>query len=83
MYHAPSKGFTIDLSDLTSATYDLFYSLKNIRELAGLPMTKYEREGFLTKADHAQKGIIDAAKALGIDLGASWGNEIDLTDKPG
>ena len=83
MYHAQSKSFTHDLRDLDEATLNLLYSLKHIRKLANLPLTKYKRSGQLTDADHAQKGIIDAAKAIGIDLGVNWGENLDLTDAQG
>jgi hypothetical protein len=56
----------------------LMYALRNIREAAGLPLDKHERSGCLEPADHAQRGILEAAKALGMDLGAEWGNELDL-----
>jgi hypothetical protein len=82
-YHAPSGQFTSELRDIEAAALNLIYSLKHIRQLAELPLTKYKREGPLTHADHAQKGILDAAKALGIDLGASWGEHLDLTDSQG
>lgn len=62
--------------------YSLFiYSLRSIRELAGLPLDKYKQEGGLDAADHAQRGIIDGANKLGIDMGAEWGNELDLRNE--
>jgi hypothetical protein len=48
--------------------------------MAGLPLDKYRQDGPLSNADHAQRGIIDAAKKLGIDLGADWGSDLDLRD---
>ncbi len=54
--------------------------MKHIRQAAGLPLEPYKRDSAITHADHAQKNLIDAAERLGIDLGASWGNEIDLRE---
>ena len=71
-YHAPTKQFTISQKDLESATYSFLYAIRHIRDLACLPHTPYTQAGLLSDADHAQKGIIDAAKFLGIDLGAEW-----------
>lgn len=79
-FHAPTQRFTVSHQDLTAAVHSMQYAIRNIRELAGLPMTRYSREGPLTPADHAQKGIIDAAKSLGIDMGAEWGNELDVSN---
>lgn len=79
-YHAPTNSFTLDHGNLREAANTLLYAMRKIREISGLPLTKYDRDGILTDADHAQKAIINAANTLGIDLGAKWGNELDLTD---
>jgi hypothetical protein len=78
-FHAPTKQFTVSKNDLDEAVANLEYAMRHIREMVGLPMGKYARKGILTHSDHAQKGILDAAKTLGIDMGAEWGNELDLS----
>lgn len=78
-YHAPTKQFTVAVKDLEHAAGSLRYAMRHIRLMAGLPMTPHKRDGALTSADHAQKGILDAAKALGLDMGAEWGEMIDLS----
>ncbi len=80
LFHAPTRKLVVDLNSIESAALSLRYALQQIRICAGLPFGPYKREGVLTPADHAQKGIIDAAKKLGIDLGADWGNQLDLQD---
>ena len=80
-YHHPTKQFTVEPHKLEHAAYSFIYALRHVREASGLPLTPYEREGGLTNADHAQKGILDGAKAMGIDLGAEWGNELDLSKR--
>jgi len=77
-YHAPTNQFTVAAADLQSAVYSLTYAMRHIRHMAGLPLDKYRQDGPLSDADHAQRGIIDAAKKLGIDMGAEWGSELDL-----
>jgi len=79
-FHAPTGQFTVNKKDLEYAAHTLLNTIKHIREMNGLPLTKYKREGLLEASDFAQKNIIDAAKALGIDLGAEWGNELDVSD---
>jgi hypothetical protein len=79
-YHAPTNQFTVSASDLQSAVDSLTYAMRHIRKLAGLPLDKYNQDGPLSDADHAQRGIIDAANRLGIDLGADWGSDLDLRD---
>lgn len=80
MYNPKTKSFEISQSDLELISMELTYAMRGIRELAGLPMDKYQNtpNTGLTAADHAQKGIIDAAKHIGIDMGGDWGNQIDL-----
>jgi hypothetical protein len=79
-YHAPTNKLVVDLDALRYVSLELLNSMKYIRHLAGLPLEPYKRDSILTDADYAQKNIIDAAERLGIDLGARWGNEIDLRD---
>lgn len=79
-YHAPTNQFTVEAGDLQSAAYSLTYAMRHIRHTAGLPLDRYRQDGPLSNADHAQRGIIDAAKKLGIDLGADWGSDLDLRD---
>jgi len=52
--------------------------MRHIRLQAGLPLDRYRQEGGLTDADHAMKAILDAAKALGIEMEAEWGEQLDL-----
>lgn len=47
-------------------------AMQKMQYSVGLPHTKGKRDGLLSPADHAQKGIIDAAKYLGNDLSANW-----------
>ena len=77
-YDATRDRFTVDHSNLQLAAGSFRYALQNVRKAAGLPLDKYKNDGLLPPADHAQKGIIDGAKALGVDLGADWGHELDL-----
>ena len=78
-YHFPTRQLTVEADKLEIAAGSFMYALRNVRKAAGLPLTPYKRDGALTEADHAQKGILDGAKYLGIDLGADWGNELDLS----
>ena len=77
---AKSRSFAITQKELEMAGYYLLDAIRNIRELAGLPMDKYPRDGMLEPADFAQRGIILAADAMGIDLGAEWGNQLDVRE---
>lgn len=83
-YHAQSRQFTVSHKDIQMAADSFIYAIRNIRLAAGLPLTRYKREGgMLEDHDHAMKGIIDGAKALGIDLGAEWGEDLDVSERGG
>jgi len=79
-FHAPTRTFVVDQEGFQRAAGGFLFAMKMIRELGELPLDKYQRNGLLTNADRAQKAIIDAAAALGIDLGAQQGNELDLRE---
>ena len=79
-YHAPTGQFTISHKDIEYAAHCFIGAIKNIREMGGRPLTKYEVDGPLETPEFAQKRIIDAAKSLGIDLGSEWGNELDVSE---
>lgn len=77
-YDPLHKMFHVPLEDMESVGLHLLYAMREIRALGGLPLDKYERTGLLQPEDMAQKALINIAERLGLDLGARWGNEIDL-----
>lgn len=79
-YDPKSNTFHISATDMQLAFHSLLYSMRNIRKMAGLPLDKYKHDGPLTDACYAQKGILDAANHLGIEMGGEWGEEIDLRE---
>lgn len=68
--------------DLQNVYNLLMYSLKHLRESAGLPLDKYEREGPLTSHDHAAIAIVEAINELGVHLEITphQHNQLDLRD---
>ena len=79
-FHAPTNNFVIQHDDLKYASSLLRIAIKQIRLINGLPLSKYNQNSSLKPEDYAQKMIIDAANAIGIDMGAKWGNELDVSD---
>ena len=77
-FNAHTKNLEIPIATLERMGCELIYTLRCIREIADLPMDKYHQSGLLKPADHAQRAVISVAKEIGINLGADWGNEIDL-----
>ena len=69
-YHAPTHQFTVSAEELRRATHALCWAIKHIRLGHGLDPKGCERPGAMQHPDFAEAGIIDAARALGIDLGS-------------
>ena len=79
-YHAPTNQFTITADDLRRASHSLRWAIKNIREGHKLDPKGYKREGPMDCPEFAESGILDAARALGIDLGADRPGKLDVSN---
>lgn len=78
-FHAPTKAFTMSMQDIERAADYFMHAIKNIRLTSKRPLVPYEVDGPLRQDDLAMKAVLDGATAIGIDLGAEWGNELDVT----
>lgn len=77
-YNPKSDSVEIDLNNLKMAYLSLVYAIRQIRIMANLPLDKHKRDGVLEPSDHAQRAIIQAAEAIGINMGAEWGEQLDV-----
>ena len=80
-FNAQTQNLEMPVDTLKRVSGELTYTLRCIREIAGKPMGKYQRDVRLAPDDHAQRAVLSLAKSIGINLGAEWGNEIDLRTK--
>lgn len=78
-YNVQSRAFTVAEKDLHSGALMGMYAIQRMRVMAGLPTGRREHEGPLQEIDRAEKAVIDCLKAIGIDLGVTWGYELDVT----
>lgn len=78
-YNSKSNCMVVDLSSLKMAQLSLLFAIKQIRIMANLPLDKHTRN-VLEPSDYAQRAIIQAAEAIGIDMGAEWGEQLDVRD---
>lgn len=80
-YSAIHKQFIISQNEIEIATENLRYAMKKARKLAKKTLGKRNDKGQpLSDLDHLERAILDAAKSIGIDFGAEWGSEIDLSE---
>jgi hypothetical protein len=79
-YSAIYNKLIISQDELRQASLGIMYAMKKYRQSAGLPIGKREKEtGMLTDFDHAEREMICSLKALGINVNAEWGNDLDLS----
>lgn len=79
-YHAPTQQFTVSPENLKRASYAMLHAIKHIRTQAKRDTMGYENHGPMDNAEHAEASIIDAALALGIDLGSDRPGKLDVSD---
>lgn len=79
-YHAPTGQFTLGEPDLKRASMYLRDAIKQIRITAGLPLTAHKHAGPMGSPQFAEKSLLDAAQALGMDLGARREGQLDVSD---
>lgn len=79
-YNPATKKIEIHIDDATSAYHDLRWALLNIRKAGNRPLDKHKRPGQMDEIGFAGCGILNAAKKLGITMGAEWPEELDLRD---
>lgn len=79
LYHAPTNQFTVSADDLQRASHSLRWAIKHIRLGHSLDLKGYKRPGAMDDPEFAEAGILDAAKQLGIDLGADRPGKLDVS----
>ena len=79
-YHAPSNQFTVSQDDIQRAAGELLWAIKMIREGHGLDPNGYKHEGPMDSPQFAENGILNAARVLGIDLGAPRYGMLDVSN---
>lgn len=79
-YHAPTNQFTISAADLQQAATALRWAISHIRAGHGRDLKGVKRDGPMEHPDFAEAGILDAARHIGIDLGADRPGKLDVSD---
>lgn len=79
-FNPKTKSLEIKVGTLELVYHDLIYAIRSIRDMAGLPHDKYNRDNHvgLEPVDHAQRAILQACEHLGIVTDAEWGEQLDV-----
>jgi hypothetical protein len=81
-YHAPTNQFTISATELKRVSSLLLYAIRKIRDGANLDRKGYnDLESETDWAEYSEGAIIDAARDLGIDLGADRAGKLDVSNE--
>lgn len=82
LYHAPTNQFTIDAEALKRSASLMRYAIKKIRLGSGIDPKGYDNiKREIDAAEYAESAILDAAKALGIHLGADRAGQLDVSNE--
>ena len=82
LYHAPTNQFTIEPEALKRSASLLCYAIKKIRLGGKLDTKGYDNlKREIDAAEYAEGAILDAAKALGIHLGADRPGQLDVSNE--
>ena len=80
-YHAPTNQFTIDQKSMQRASYLFLHAISKIRKQSDLSLSGYDAWNRVSdNAEYAEGDILDAAKELGIDLGATRPGKLNVTN---
>lgn len=70
LFHAPTGRYVLPADAIKRTAHELWYALRQIRETAKQPLDASDtRPGPLRPHDFAQIAVLQAAEAIGIDLG--------------
>lgn len=77
-YHAQTGAFLVPADALHQASHALIEAIKHIRIQAGLPLSPYTLQGPMQAPQFAEASILEAARNLGIALGADRFGQLNL-----
>ena len=79
-YSAVHNKILVTQEDLKRFSIEIRYAMADIRKELKVPLTSRKREAGLERIDHIERNILSACKSIGIDLGAEWGDKLDLSE---
>lgn len=82
MFHAPTGRYVLPADALRLSAMHMKYAIAKVREQAKKPLEGYKCPGPMGPAEFAQGAILEAAEAIGIDMGMprNRATELDVRD---
>lgn len=78
-YSAVHNKILVTPEELKRFSIEIKYAMADVRKALKVPLTSRKKDGGLEKIDHIERSILSACKNIGIDLGAEWGDKLDLS----
>lgn len=79
-YSAVHNKFLVTPEDLERFSIEIKYAMADIRKELKVPLHPRKKDGGLERIDHIERNILSACKSIGINLGAEWGDKLDLSE---
>jgi hypothetical protein len=80
-YSALHKSIIVETDDLNRSIDGILWAMKKYRLACNVPLTKRQnKKGHLSDFDLAERELLQGLKTIGIDMGADWGKDLDLSD---
>jgi hypothetical protein len=79
-YSTVHKALIIPVEDLERAAASLRYAIKAHRKSHNLPLTRFKHQGPVNDIYMVESVLLDAAKSVGLELGAARVGDLDVSD---
>ena len=79
-YSAVHKSIIVETEDVNRSIDGILWAMKKYRQACNVPLTKRQNpNGDLSDFDLAERELLQSLKKIGIDMGADWGRDLDLS----
>ena len=78
-YSAIHHKLLITPDEVKQFSIEIRYAMADIRKELKVPLTPRITNGGMERIDHIERAILQACKKIGVDLGAEWGDKLDLS----
>jgi len=79
LYDPIKNALIIEIKDVQRAAHSIRYTIAHIRKLAKMPLRGFKHQsGPMTDSEFAESALLDLAKELGIEIGATRYGELDV-----
>lgn len=79
-YSAVHKSIIVETEDINRSIDGILCAMKKYRQACNVPLSRRKKQGGeLSDFDFAERELLQSLKTIGIDMGADWGLDLDLS----